>query len=430
VDNSPIAYTFDCDNGLPIKTWVEDPNDKELMKLVPILEFLSKTKDVRKYIDKIVYNNKILFEDAKELMKMKEYIDKSTNSINMKNILNYNFLDEDSTIKDSKNNKNEETNNKETEKIKSKTKISNNDIDSDAFTDKGFQTTKNSNKLINNINFIANNINIKENITNINNINYEPNLNNNEKPYTKQYNKQNKKNVFRFKAGELKQPSKIGINNIILSDQFDPSLPLTLLLSNITKSLYTPKSQEKEIKDRNKKIKRKNLNNIKPVLLKDINEEKTTTNKKLKYINLLEKLKTNNKVTKSLNNINNNKKNNHRTKKVKPTSSMKLFNNKPYNLRVSSSISNYHGSVPGNKMTMEKSGTSYRVTKSKSTENFLMYSKVKHPKTPKEQCKQKIVIQNKKIRNFLDKFDLDKDKDIKIKNFFMKDKKGNINNKK
>ena len=68
VDNSPIAYTFDSDNGLPIKTWIEDPDDKELMKLLPILEFLSKTKDVRKFIDQFVYNNKVKGNDGSNLL--------------------------------------------------------------------------------------------------------------------------------------------------------------------------------------------------------------------------------------------------------------------------------------------------------------------------------------------------------------------------
>ena len=142
VDNSPIAYTFDSDNGLPIKTWIEDPDDKELMKLVPILEFLSKTKDVRKFIDQFVYNNKILYEEAMEIIKMKELIDKKNNLLNNSQNTNYNYndnfthnlkvlpkdnLEDDSSlkIKEEKNNKKEEI--KEKEKEKEKTKINNNE---------------------------------------------------------------------------------------------------------------------------------------------------------------------------------------------------------------------------------------------------------------------------------------------------------------
>ena len=64
VDNSPIAYAFDTENGLPIKTWYEDPNDKELLKIEPLLIFLSKTKDVRIYIDRFVNDNEILYDEA------------------------------------------------------------------------------------------------------------------------------------------------------------------------------------------------------------------------------------------------------------------------------------------------------------------------------------------------------------------------------
>ena len=99
------------------------------MKLVPILEFLSKTKDVRKFIEQFVYNNKILFEEAMEIIKMKELMDSknkidnnennnSNSNINKKNNDdlddkfmhnikainkdNFNFEDDSSIIKDEK----------------------------------------------------------------------------------------------------------------------------------------------------------------------------------------------------------------------------------------------------------------------------------------------------------------------------------------
>ena len=131
--------------------------------------------------------------------------------------------------------------------------------------------------------------------------------------------------------------------------------------------------------------------------------EKSTTNRKVKCINLLGKFKGNNKITNSL--INN--ANNYHSKKMKNNYSMKNMDiHKPHNLRVSSSISSYHGYgiINNNNMVKEKNGTSYyRVTKSKSTENFLLYNnKTKHPKTPKEQYRQRKVMNNKKIINFLD----------------------------
>ena len=34
VDNSPLAFAFDSENGLPIKTWYDDKNDTELYKII------------------------------------------------------------------------------------------------------------------------------------------------------------------------------------------------------------------------------------------------------------------------------------------------------------------------------------------------------------------------------------------------------------
>ncbi|XP_030387336.1 CTD nuclear envelope phosphatase 1 homolog [Scaptodrosophila lebanonensis] len=47
IDNSPNAYRDYPENAIPIKTWLYDPNDKELLKLLPFLDALRFTKDVR-----------------------------------------------------------------------------------------------------------------------------------------------------------------------------------------------------------------------------------------------------------------------------------------------------------------------------------------------------------------------------------------------
>ena len=219
VDNSPIAYTFDSDNGLPIKTWIDDPDDRELMKLVPILEFLSKTKDVRKFIDQFVYNNKILYEEAIEIIKIKELMDMRNNNKNKKNDLDdrfvhnlrklnneeINFEDESSSEKEEKETKKKEIN-LNIDNVDEKDNFINNDIpikeinedrNLNTFNGKGFNTTKNNIQFSNNLNFHGNNINIKENNTNINNTNIEININNNKINIGKQNNsKQNKKKYF------------------------------------------------------------------------------------------------------------------------------------------------------------------------------------------------------------------------------------------
>ena len=48
LDNNPNSYRYNKCNGLPIKTWHYDKTDKELIKIIPFLTFLSMVDDVRK----------------------------------------------------------------------------------------------------------------------------------------------------------------------------------------------------------------------------------------------------------------------------------------------------------------------------------------------------------------------------------------------
>ena len=455
VDNSPIAYTFDSDNGLPILTWTDDPDDRELMKLLPNLEFLSKVKDVRIFTKIFVDNNKILYRDAMEIIKKEDLIDKKF--FNVKNdgnkdnnttcneyTPNIKVLQKenmgDSSLKEVKIIKKEEANvninvnvninnvknnndntiidiNNRNDEIKLNLINKDNNTSNNTqntFMEEGFNTTKNS-KLNNNI-YFNKNINSKEVSTNANYTNNDINFGN--KTNNKQNSqRQSKKNIFRFK-----QPNKIGVNNIIFSNKYDPSIPLTLISSNIAKELLTPKASSQSKNNNNKgnfknKKKKEKTNNIKSFLSNDINNDKNTMNKNIKYINLLDKFKENNKVTNSLiNKVNKVSKNN--PKKMKNNYSMKNISvNKPYNLRVSSSISSYHGYTPGNSnnMVKKKNGTSYyRVTKSKSTEDLYLNNTNKYPKTPKEQYNKRR--KNKNIINFLEGINYTKASNSKNKN--------------
>ena len=59
IDNNPLSYDNNISNGIPILSWYEDLNDNELLKLLPILKYMSSKDvyDVRNIINKIVDRN-------------------------------------------------------------------------------------------------------------------------------------------------------------------------------------------------------------------------------------------------------------------------------------------------------------------------------------------------------------------------------------
>jgi Dullard-like phosphatase family protein len=61
VDNSPQAFGFQINNGIPIESWFDDNNDRELLKLLPFLQVLRHANDVRPLI--------------KQQFRLQEYID-------------------------------------------------------------------------------------------------------------------------------------------------------------------------------------------------------------------------------------------------------------------------------------------------------------------------------------------------------------------
>jgi len=53
VDNSPHAFGYQVDNGIPIESWFDDPQDTELLKLERFLKSLHGANDVRTIIRKM-----------------------------------------------------------------------------------------------------------------------------------------------------------------------------------------------------------------------------------------------------------------------------------------------------------------------------------------------------------------------------------------
>jgi len=50
VDNSPISYGLHQANGIPIEGWLNDPQDEGLLELLPMLDSLRFTTDVRRIL--------------------------------------------------------------------------------------------------------------------------------------------------------------------------------------------------------------------------------------------------------------------------------------------------------------------------------------------------------------------------------------------
>ena len=108
VDNSPMSYCLNPKNGLPILSWFDDPDDRELFHISTILEFLSLVPDVRIYIHKFVIDDQICYNNVNDILRKYNEIlfkninlisDNSKNKIlskknNSKKKCNINFIDE------------------------------------------------------------------------------------------------------------------------------------------------------------------------------------------------------------------------------------------------------------------------------------------------------------------------------------------------
>ena len=95
IDNNPAFYALNKENGIPIQTWIGEPKDKELLKLIPILKYLSKVKDVRPIIKEILNKtkDKIDFSKVNEILQKNnnlKHISKHNNIKNKYDFINFN----------------------------------------------------------------------------------------------------------------------------------------------------------------------------------------------------------------------------------------------------------------------------------------------------------------------------------------------------
>jgi len=61
IDNSPSSYLFHPENAVPVESWFDDEADTELDELIPFLKELSKTDNVRTFLEGRKKDGKIIF---------------------------------------------------------------------------------------------------------------------------------------------------------------------------------------------------------------------------------------------------------------------------------------------------------------------------------------------------------------------------------
>ena len=67
LDNSPSAYMLQPECAVPIISWYDNPNDRQLFDLIPMFIQLSKIHDCREAITRFVRNNTVDFNLAKQV---------------------------------------------------------------------------------------------------------------------------------------------------------------------------------------------------------------------------------------------------------------------------------------------------------------------------------------------------------------------------
>jgi CTD small phosphatase-like protein 2 len=62
VDNAAYSFAYQLENGIPIVSWHDDPNDRELMNLIDYVKALASVDDVRE-INDATFRLRTFYED-------------------------------------------------------------------------------------------------------------------------------------------------------------------------------------------------------------------------------------------------------------------------------------------------------------------------------------------------------------------------------
>ena len=447
LDNSPLAYSFDIDNGLPIKAWYEDKNDNELDKVYFILEFLSKVKDARNFIKRIVDNNEINFEIANEIIKiyndnMNEYISRKNDFINDNKEDEENNNQKQIIFVNKQNNKNKtkfDDNNKENNNninIKDRDKLSNNNCkpNKGILINNLIHTPTYRNQITNNNDIVYKSYLNGYYLRNIQNKNSMKTKKNKGKETNSKTNIQNqKKNTFRIgiKINEktnnkttyktnnihIKHNNLYFLNNEKFNNNNNENdIALSTNLSMTSKNGIFSKGKlrynisleatNKLLYNKDDLVRRNNNNLIYKTNMLSFNN----INKKYKYTNLLENLEG--KTIKT--NYSPNNKNYPRSKSSKLTNNKNKSKKKFINIQNNTKkklnhvgsyiIHKYHELVLKNPTSDNKKHLNNKVTRSKSTGNFINFNNNnKKPKSTKGRYnfeKNLLINVNKDINKF------------------------------
>ena len=96
IDNSPNSYIYNKENGIPISTWFDDENDRELYNITQIMEFLSDVDDVRVFIPKFVIGDEISYLASGDIIR--KFKNKNFKNNNMSAMNFHPFINDSSSI--------------------------------------------------------------------------------------------------------------------------------------------------------------------------------------------------------------------------------------------------------------------------------------------------------------------------------------------